>query len=226
MLPDYLDPDDDGDGIPTATERSLEMMGGPVDMDMVPAYLDLDSDGDGVPDSVEAGAMPTMPANSDGMAAMGDRPDFLDTDSDNDCLPDSDMREAGAARVDPAMPNVNADANCTGGAVCDRSVGMCIARMGEDGGASDAAVTDGAMSDGGAMADASVDAAMRDGSASDGSAMMDGGSQPSVLSGDGACACRVAAAPGASDERALSAIIAMSALAFVYGARRKRSSKR
>ncbi|MFO0563274.1 MAG: hypothetical protein U0269_34950 [Polyangiales bacterium] len=229
MLPDYLDPDDDGDGIPTATERSLEMMGGALDMDMVPAYLDLDSDGDAVPDSVEAGAMPSMPANSDAMAGMGDRPDFLDTDSDNDCLLDSDMREAGAARTDPAMPSANADANCPGaGAVCDRTVGMCIGRMGEDGGASDASA-DGGASDGAndsAMNDAAAnDSAARDGATSDGGSMDSGPTQPGVLSGDGACACRAPAAHGASDERALSAVIAMSGLALVYGARRKRAKR-
>ena len=107
MIPDYLDSDDDGDGIPTRTERTLEAMN-PGDSDMTPAYLDLDSDGDGVPDSVEAGATPTMPANSDGMAGAGDRPDFLDTDSDNDCVLDRDPREAGAARIDPAMPAASA----------------------------------------------------------------------------------------------------------------------
>ncbi|MFO0560755.1 MAG: DUF642 domain-containing protein [Polyangiales bacterium] len=207
MLPDYLDPDDDGDGIPTRTEVTLEGMSAG-DSDMVPAYLDLDSDGDGVADSVEAGAMPAMPANSDGMAAMGDRPDFLDTDSDNDCVPDSDMREAGAARTDPAMPSMSADSNCSGATpVCDRSVGMCVARTGGDGG----------------VGDASAEGGMRDGSTSDGGSMDGGSTQPGVLSGDGACACRVPAARGASDERALSAVIAMSGLALVYGARRKRA---
>jgi hypothetical protein len=100
MLPDYLDPDDDGDGIPTRIERDLEMMGGAPDMDMTPAYLDRDSDGDGIPDAIERGMDGAMPRNSDG----ADRPDFLDLDSDNDTV--LDATEAGA---DPLMPrNTNA----------------------------------------------------------------------------------------------------------------------
>ncbi|MFO0558654.1 MAG: hypothetical protein U0269_11625 [Polyangiales bacterium] len=211
MLPDYLDPDDDGDSIPTRVENTLEGMSAG-DSDMVPAYLDLDSDGDGVADSIEAGSAGAMPANSDGMAGMGDRPDFLDTDSDNDCVLDRDPSEAGAARVDPAMPSASADSNCSGATpVCDRTVGMCVARTGGDGGV-----------DGG---DASAEGGMRDGATADGA--MDGGANPpGVLSGDGACACRVPSARGASDERAWSAILAMGGLALVYGARRKRVSKR
>jgi Bacterial Ig-like domain len=227
MLPDYLDPDDDGDAIPTRVENTLEGMT-PGDMDMVPAYLDLDSDGDGVPDTVEAGATPAMPANSDGMAGAGDRPDFLDTDSDNDCVADSDMRESGAARVDPAMPAAMASDNCMDPTpICDTSVGLCVATMPPDGGqrdaSADAVVRDGAVTDG---------AMVRDGAAADGAANVDGGAMDGgapfvgVLSGDGACACRVPAAGGANGERAMTALIAMGGLALVYGARRKRSARR
>ncbi len=204
MLPDYLDPDDDGDGIPTRVETMAEGMT-PGDNDMTPAYLDRDSDGDSVPDAVEVGATPATPANSDGMAAMGDRPDFLDTDSDNDCLPDSDMREGGAARVDPAMPNASADNNCSGATpVCDRSVGRCVPRAGGDGGAPDAAL------------DASGDATVMDSRTI----------TPGIISGDGACACRAPAASGGRDnERALSALVALGGLAIVYGSRRRRAAR-
>ena len=41
---------------------------------------DLDSDNDGIADSVEAGADPNTPVNTDGE----DEPDYRDTDSDND----------------------------------------------------------------------------------------------------------------------------------------------
>ena len=43
-LPDYLDPDDDGDGVPTADEVGR----GDTDGDGAPDYLDIDDDGDGL----------------------------------------------------------------------------------------------------------------------------------------------------------------------------------
>ncbi|MBL8678963.1 MAG: hypothetical protein JNK05_07340 [Myxococcales bacterium] len=203
MIPDYLDADDDGDGIPTRTERMAEGMMD-LDMDMTPAYLDRDSDGDGVSDSVEAGATPAMPANSDGMLT-GDLPDFLDTDSDNDCLGDSDMREAGAARTDPAMPSASSDANCMEPTpVCDRAVGRCVARA-------DAGVDSGV--------DSGVDTGV------DGGVMDSGVSSTPALSGDGACACRVPAAGGGAD-RAASALATLAGLALVYGARRRSKRSR
>ncbi len=190
--PDYLDSDDDGDGIPTRTERTLEGMSA-ADGDNVPAFLDTDSDGDGVADSIEAGATPATPANSDGMLT-GDRPDFLDTDSDNDCLADSEPRESGAARVDPSMPSASADSNCMNPTpVCDRAVGRCVGRP---------------------AGDAGVEAG------TDGGVMDSGVSPAAVLSGDGACACRVPAAGGGAEHTA-SALAALAGLALVYGARRR-----
>ncbi len=262
-IPDYLDPDDDGDGVPTRIENTLEMMGGAPDTDMVPAYLDLDSDGDGVPDAVEAGPNPLMPANSDGMGLMGDRPDFLDIDSDNDCLSDSEPREMGAARTNPMLPSTSADSNCMDPTpVCDRSVGRCVPRaMGDagtdsgvgDAGASDAtasdadpdaAVVDSGVEDAGAsdatVGDGDLDSAVADSGVGDGGgsdatvidggrdgAAMDGGViSATVLSGDGACACRAPASRGASGERSLSALLAFGGLALAYGARRRRRSAR
>ncbi len=55
-----------------------------------------DSDGDGVTDIIEGNC--TIDTDNDGT------PDYLDVDSDNDCIPDSDALEAGAARLDPALP--------------------------------------------------------------------------------------------------------------------------
>jgi hypothetical protein len=122
-IPDYLDPDDDGDGIPTAVEVMLAGMNPDPDGDMLPAWLDRDSDGDSVPDVVEAGRNPLVPANSD----MDARADFLDTDSDNDCVPDSDPREAGGARIDPSVPAMDPNANCSGATpLCNRATGLCV----------------------------------------------------------------------------------------------------
>lgn len=68
--PDYLDIDDDGDGIPTAVEGT-----GDDDADKVPNYLDFDSDGDGVLDSIEGND-----ADHDGVADAS--PSGSDTDDD------------------------------------------------------------------------------------------------------------------------------------------------
>ena len=76
--PDFRDPDDDGDGIPTRFESpDPDMDGNPIDAndqdgDGVPDYLDIDSDGDGLTDTREAGG---LDFNGDG------RPDgCVDTD--------------------------------------------------------------------------------------------------------------------------------------------------
>ena len=63
-IPDLLDADDDGDGIPTLDEGS-----GDLDGDGIPNYLDLDSDGDGIPDSED---LPTSDDDCDGIPNWGD----------------------------------------------------------------------------------------------------------------------------------------------------------
>lgn len=71
-VPDYLDPDDDGDGIPTATEvTDGALHGADNDGDGTPAYLDTDADGDGADDGVEFGS----DLNNDLV------PDYLDVSS-------------------------------------------------------------------------------------------------------------------------------------------------
>ena len=98
---DYLDDDDDNDGIPTADE-DVNGNGNPADDDSdgdgIPNYLDpLDTDGDTIPDLVED-------ANNDGNLNNDDTdrdgtPDYRDLDSDNDSIPD--RTEAG---IRPSRP--------------------------------------------------------------------------------------------------------------------------
>ena len=54
--PDYLDPDDDGDGFATLTEKGDgDIWGQDIDQDGKPTWLDTDSDGDGFSDEMEGG---------------------------------------------------------------------------------------------------------------------------------------------------------------------------
>ncbi|QQR88630.1 MAG: hypothetical protein IPJ88_10250 [Myxococcales bacterium] len=78
-LYNFLDDDDDGDGILTETEvREENRLGGDVDGDGIPAYLDTESDGDGLDDSQEGEG----DIDGDGI------PNFLDRDSDGDGIND------------------------------------------------------------------------------------------------------------------------------------------
>ena len=72
--PNYLDPDSDADGIPDATEGTID-----ADGDGKPNYLDPDSDADGIPDATEG----SIDTDADG------KPNYLDPDSDHDAIPDS-----------------------------------------------------------------------------------------------------------------------------------------
>ena len=55
-IPDYLDPDDDGDGFSTRTEREDgEIWGQDIDGDGKPTWLDTDADGDSFSDEMEGG---------------------------------------------------------------------------------------------------------------------------------------------------------------------------
>ena len=84
-MPDYLDTDSDGDGIPDADEIGTDPLN-PLDTDGdgVPDYLDLDADGDGIPDADEIGDDPSNPLDTDGDGV----PDYLDLDADGDGIPD------------------------------------------------------------------------------------------------------------------------------------------
>ncbi|MFN3850360.1 MAG: hypothetical protein ACK4NY_13075 [Spirosomataceae bacterium] len=118
-IPDYLDLDDDNDGILDTTEGFVD-----TDLDGIINSQDLDSDNDGINDVREANGTDT---NNDGMAdgtpnlttgvaasvpsggltppnTDGDLvPDYLDLDSDNDAL--SDLIESGH----PGILDVNND---------------------------------------------------------------------------------------------------------------------
>jgi hypothetical protein len=226
---DALDNDDDGDGVPTRDEIGADAMNPrntdnnvPMGMgaaDMIPDYLDADDDGDGIPTRTERMAEGMMDLDRDMTPAYLDRDsdgdgvadaieagatpampvdtdrdrsaDFLDLDSDNDCVPDSDVREANAARTDATMPAAMASMNCMA------PTPVCDINRGvcvstqPDGG-----VGDGGMSDGGAL-------------------------PPGVLSGDGACACRVPAAPARGENTAAIAMALLGGVALVTAARRR-----
>jgi hypothetical protein len=70
QVPDALDPDDDGDGVPTSEEGPTD-----ADGDGVPAWLDTDSDGDGAADGAESasedGDCDGIPDRFDPMASDG-----------------------------------------------------------------------------------------------------------------------------------------------------------
>ncbi|MDP3274296.1 MAG: hypothetical protein Q8Q09_03820 [Deltaproteobacteria bacterium] len=103
---DALDPDDDGDSIPTATELRLdETMGDDFDGDGIPSYLDLDSDGDGLADRAEG------IVDRD----MNGRPDFLDPadDSDGDTVPNS-VERGGCMGNMPGCVNGDRDTDRDG----------------------------------------------------------------------------------------------------------------
>ena len=108
-LPDFLDPDDDGDGIPTRQEHvpfdltpgepvDAVLFGDDVDGDGLPNYLDSDSDGDGRPDAAEGDG------DDDGDAI----PNYLDPDDsqgpggddDHDGLSNEDELDLGTNPVD------------------------------------------------------------------------------------------------------------------------------
>ncbi|HZD53664.1 MAG TPA: Calx-beta domain-containing protein, partial [Woeseiaceae bacterium] len=87
-MPDYQDPDDDGDGVPTASENPPEQ---DTDDDGTPDYLDDDDDGDGRPTAEED-------ENLDGDGNPATNP----TDADDDGIPDYlDADDGGGAQGDP-----------------------------------------------------------------------------------------------------------------------------
>lgn len=117
-IADFIDFDDDNDGIPDTAEGT-----GDFDDDGIPNRLDLDSDNDGIPDVREAGGIDVdgngvvdgfVDTNKDGLSdplastplpnpdtdGDGSR-DFLDLDSDNDGFTDVFEGSAEGANNDP-----------------------------------------------------------------------------------------------------------------------------
>jgi len=129
--PDFRDPDDDGDTVPTLDELGP---GGPSsprdsDMDGTVDYLDPDDDDDGIPTATEVSdgnglATPSTDVDGDGV------PNWLDTDSDGDGIPD--MTEPGDTNnnnvPDYLEPPDSSFGRLSGGA-------LCAARPGGEGGA-------------------------------------------------------------------------------------------
>jgi cysteine-rich repeat protein len=84
--PDFREPDDDGDGIPTINELGTGGVMSPrnTDGDAEPDYRDVDDDNDTVPTRDELGPGGfAAPRNTDTV----DNPDWLDPDDDNDTIP-------------------------------------------------------------------------------------------------------------------------------------------
>ncbi|MFK8004037.1 MAG: DUF4215 domain-containing protein [Polyangiales bacterium] len=107
-IPDFQDPDDDGDGKPTAEEiQDAIDYEGPaadptnIDGDSVVNWFDEDSDGDGAPDMMENSGDGDL--NADGLLDYLD-PGFAPTDSDGDGI--IDFEECGG---DPADGCVDSD---------------------------------------------------------------------------------------------------------------------
>lgn len=104
---DALDPDDDGDGIPTLVELSFGPYTQDTDGDGIPDYRDSDADGDGIPDGLEG----TDDVDGDSL------PNFLDRDSDGDGFCDTPAAKWKPTR-DLAVPfdcdGVGEDLNANG----------------------------------------------------------------------------------------------------------------
>ncbi len=92
----YLDSDDDGDGIPTATEGSTA----DTDNDGILNYLDNDDDGDGILTATEGGATDT---DNDGVL------NYLDNDDDGDNIPTSTEGNSADTDSDTILNYLDAD---------------------------------------------------------------------------------------------------------------------
>ena len=70
-IPNYLDPDSDGDGISDAEEKGPDGADPrDTDGDTIPDYLDSDSDGDGISDKAEKGPDTCCSGSGDGRRAF------------------------------------------------------------------------------------------------------------------------------------------------------------
>jgi cysteine-rich repeat protein len=238
---DALDPDDDGDGLPTHEELGEGGFASPrntdatVPMDQgtrdtLPDYLDPDDDGDGIDTAIERSLERT---DTDG----DNVPAWYDTDSDGDTI--ADRVEAGAFPANPANSDRALEPRDAPDFLDTDSDNDCV--LDSDPSEHDTARIDPARPR--AAVDENCAATMvclrafgvcvppvgfitvtaKQPAVVDAGIATDAALQRWTLSGDGACACRAPSAQGANDERAVSAEMVMGGLALAYGVRRKRT---
>ena len=118
--PDFLDVDDDGDGVNTIFEGPTAQ---DTDGDGTPDYLDADDDGDGMP-TVDENADPNGDGDpADALDTDGDgTPDYLDPADNSDAgMSDGGMADGGdAGTLDGSVPS---GGGVSGGALCSASPG-------------------------------------------------------------------------------------------------------
>jgi hypothetical protein len=225
-IPSYRDLDSDGDGVSDVIEHGPDATM-PSNSDTAmdgPDFLDLDSDNDCVPDRDmrEAGAartdrtMPSAMADSNCSGAtpvcntdvgacvlcttrMGSSVGCNMNMSGNACIITDNMG------MESRACGCRMDSDCAANQMCNTMTNRCVARSLPDGGA-----------DGG---DASMSG--DGGNVGDGGAMDGGSVPPGVLSGDGACACRVPAAPTHGENTAAVVLSLLGGVALVTAARRR-----
>ncbi|MFD0992436.1 T9SS type B sorting domain-containing protein, partial [Tenacibaculum geojense] len=123
LIPDYLDVDDDNDGIPDVAEGNVD-----TDGDGIPDSLDLDSDNDGILD-VDEGGNGDLDTNNDGVIDENDNgfvdedldgqaDDSVDTDeepdTDNDGVPDYQDLDSDNDGINDVIEDNNVDNNNDG----------------------------------------------------------------------------------------------------------------
>jgi hypothetical protein len=126
-IPDYLDLDSDGDGIPDAIEAGdAEPATPPIDTDAdgIPDFRDVDSDNDGVPDAVED-------SNGNGVVDKSET-DPRDPDSDDDGALDGGEDRNHDGKVDPGEPNPR-DPDSDGDQILDGADACPLAPEDKDG---------------------------------------------------------------------------------------------
>ena len=133
-LIDPLDPDDDGDGIPTRDEIAAELAAPDADDDTAPAWLDLDSDGNNILDRFE-GLADRDGDGIPGLVQRGDNPESCDSQADCDPFGETCDLENGWCQVGGAVPDAGVR---DGGGRLDAGVfdgGARVDAGGVDGGA-------------------------------------------------------------------------------------------